>query len=125
MNTIYKYLIFHQFIIKISVTMKTNKSCRVRCKFAFKSITEKILSNIARNFEQKANVLNFLRSMNPRVLDIMIRKNVQQKNKGLQILPVIVKRIKVSVFVFCSYVCTHVSNCSTILLPELMNFYLF
>ena len=99
-----------QFIIRISVTMKTSfqvlQSC-VRCKLAFKSM--KILFDIARNFEQRANVLNFLRSMNPRVLDIMIRENVQQKNKGLQILPVIVKRIKVSVFVFCSYVCTHLT----------------
>ena len=111
-----------QFIIRISVTMKTSfqvlQSC-VRCKLAFKSM--KILFDIARNFEQRANVLNFLRSMNPRVLDIMIRENVQQKNKGLQILPVIVKRIQVSGFVFCSYVCTHASNCSTILLPELVN----
>ena len=33
-------------------------SC-VRCKFAFKCMTEEILFDIARNFEQRANVLNF------------------------------------------------------------------
>ena len=98
-------------------------SC-VSCQFAFKSMTEKILF-ILQGTLSRVNVLHFLRSMNPRVLDIMIRENVQLKNKVLQILPVILKRIQVSVFVFCSYVFTHASNCSTIFLPELMNFYLF
>ena len=114
--------IFQKF--SCNLLLKVQQSCD-RCKFALKNMTDKILFDIARNFEQRVNVLHFLRSMNPRVLDIMIRENVQLKNKVLQILPVILKRIQVSVFVFCSYVFTHASNCSTIFLPELMNFYLF